>query len=121
MSFFFAFPWFFPGKQQFPYVLDGFGVISLVFLRKNMFFCFFLGKTAVSLCFGRIWRDFPWFSYKKHILVLDFPSGKHVKGRKEGRKKARKQRRRKEGSRKEEGRERRKEGRKKARRQERKE
>ena len=23
---------------------------------------FFLGKTAVSLCFGRIWRDFAWFS-----------------------------------------------------------
>ena len=63
---------------------------------------FFLGKTAVSLRFGRIWRDFPWFSYeknivlslifprktqffviflgfptKKHSLVLDFPSGKH--------------------------------------------
>ena len=60
------------------------------------------------------------FPTEKHILVLDFPSGKHVKGRKEGkkegRKKARKQRRRKEGRkegrRKEEGRERRKEGRK---------
>ena len=26
---------------------------------------FFLGKTAVSLRFGRIWRDFPWFSYEK--------------------------------------------------------
>ena len=26
---------------------------------------FFLGKAAVSLRFGRIWRDFPWFSYTK--------------------------------------------------------
>ena len=69
-SFFFllAFPWFFLGKQQFPYVLDGFGVIFLGFPPKNLFFAFpwfFLGKTAVSLCFGRIWRDFPWFSYEK--------------------------------------------------------
>ena len=45
--FFLAFPWFFLGKHQSPYVLDGFGVI-------------FLG-----------------FPTKKHSLVLDFPSGKH--------------------------------------------
>ena len=66
--FFFAFPWFFLRKQQFPYVLDGFGVIFLGFPTKKHVFAFpwlFLGKTAVSLCFGRIWRDFPWFSYEK--------------------------------------------------------
>ena len=40
-SFFFDFPWFFPGK------------------------------TAVSLRFGRIWRDFPWFFLrKKHVFLL---------------------------------------------------
>ena len=68
-SFFLLFLGLSQGEQQFPYVLDGFGVIFLVvFLPKNMFFAFpwfFLGKTAVSLRFGRIWRDFPWFSYGK--------------------------------------------------------
>ena len=37
------------------------------------FFCFslvFPRKTAVSLCFGRIWRDFPWFSYEKTCFLL---------------------------------------------------
>ena len=32
---FFAFPWFSQGKQQFPYVLDGFGVIFLGFPTKK--------------------------------------------------------------------------------------
>ena len=31
---------------------------------------FFLGKTAVSLRFGRIWRDFPWFSTKKQSPLV---------------------------------------------------
>ena len=37
---------------------------------------FFLGKTAVSLRYGRIWRDFPWFSYEKTYfgrIWRDFP------------------------------------------------
>ena len=41
--FFFAFPWFFLGKQQFPYVLDGFGVIFLGFPTKKTCFLLFLG------------------------------------------------------------------------------
>ena len=41
----------------------------------SFFFCFslvFPRKTAVSLCFGRIWRDFPWFSYEKNMFFA-FP------------------------------------------------
>ena len=30
---------------------------------------FFLGKTAVSFRCGRIWRDFPWFSYEKSMFL----------------------------------------------------
>ena len=43
LFFFFAFPWFFLGKPQFPYVLDGFGVIFLGFPTKKHVFLLFLG------------------------------------------------------------------------------
>ena len=44
-----------------------------IFLGGLFFFCFslvFPGKTAVSLRFGRIWRDFPWFSYEKTCFLF---------------------------------------------------
>ena len=51
-------------------------VFGSFFLGGGVFFFFFafpwffLGKTAVSLRFGRIWRDFPWFSYEKTCFLL---------------------------------------------------
>ena len=49
-----------------------------IFLGLFFFFAFpwfFFKKTAISLCFGRIWRDFPWFSYEKTCFCfsLAFP------------------------------------------------
>ena len=50
--------------------LEGVDLFFGSFFLFAVFFCFafpwfFLGKTPVSLRFGRIWRDFPWFSYEK--------------------------------------------------------
>ena len=49
--------------------MGGFFFLGLLFFWVIFFlFAFpwvFLGKTPVSLRFGRIWRDFPWFSYEK--------------------------------------------------------
>ena len=50
-----------------------FWCLFFVFLFGLFFFAFpwfFLGKTAVSLRFGRIWRDCPWFSYEKTCFLL---------------------------------------------------
>ena len=47
--------------------------LFFLFVGSFFFFCFslvFPRKTAVSLCFGRIWRDFPWFSYEKTCFLL---------------------------------------------------
>ena len=47
---------------------------GLFFLGGVFFFLafpwFFLGKTAVSLRFGRIWRDFPGLPYEKTCFLL---------------------------------------------------
>ena len=59
--------------------------LGSVFFWGGLFFFwlafpwFFPGKTAVSLRFGRIWRDFPWFSYEKTYfgrIWRDFPTEK---------------------------------------------
>ena len=55
--FFFAFPWFFQGKQQFPYVLDGFGVIFLGFPTKKHVFCFSLVFPRENRSFLTFWTD----------------------------------------------------------------
>ena len=55
--FFFAFPWFFLGKQQFPYVLDGFGVIFLGFPTKKHVFCFSLVFPRENSSFLTFWTD----------------------------------------------------------------
>ena len=55
--FFFYFPWFFLGKQQFPYVLDGFGVIFLGFPTKKHVFCFSLVFPRENNSFLMFWTD----------------------------------------------------------------
>ena len=55
--FLFAFPWFFLGKQQFPYVLDGFGVIFLGFPTKKHVFCFSLVFPRENSSFLMFWTD----------------------------------------------------------------
>ena len=55
--FFFAFPWVFLGKQQFPYVLDGFGVIFLGFPTKKHVFCFSLVFPRENSSFLTFWTD----------------------------------------------------------------
>ena len=61
-------------------IIKGWIFFCVFFFGGGLFFWFlafpwfFLGKTAVSLRFGRIWRDFPWFSYEKNIVLsLIFP------------------------------------------------
>ena len=57
------------------FFLGGGGCVFFFFVGFSLVFPM---KTAVSLCFGRIWRDFPWFSYEKtwFLLFLGFSWGK---------------------------------------------
>ena len=57
LFFFFAVPWFFLGNQQFPYVLDGFGVIFLGFPTKKHVFCFSLVFPRENSSFLMFWTD----------------------------------------------------------------
>ena len=57
LFFLLPFPWFFLGKQQFPYVLDGFGVIFLGFPTKKHVFCFSLVFPRENSSFLMFWTD----------------------------------------------------------------